>query len=992
MLSSIEFGKKQFSVLWADSPALGGSLRLKLNEFSCANAHIGVDTETTGLDVVEDRIRLVQLCCQDSIIVVDLFGWWGAGYRDADWSSPELAELKKLLESKIPKVLQNSPFDISMFSAIGVSLGGPIFDTMMAAKIINAGTGAPNDLGAIVKRELGRALTKEMQKARWGDTITGEMAEYAARDTAVLPLLVEPLRDKLVKSKVSSKVTLFDIFRLEMMVVRATASMRFNGFGFDAEAAKSVQVQLKQEADVLEHKFIVMLDQLLRKRHHKDPTKWLPRDPDGTLNLRKRNSGRGAAKLLAGFNPNSPVQMVRALVDSGIELPVRDPRKGGKKKTSDTSTPYTLDQNLLAFLRADYPIIDAYMTWKTQATLVSHIATLINAVSSDGRIHASYNQLGTNTGRYSASDPNLQQVPRSEFFRKLFIPRPGYVILGGDFSQIELRVAAELSEEPRMIQAYNDGRDLHMETACLLTGKTADQITKQERTNAKICFSGDTEILTPNGWVRLDSYSGEEVAQYVLPAGVALNYSVPKPDPGYVAAGPCKWDGSGGEIQFVKPLDYRSFWSDDVWRAQDRNFSVVATGNHEILYVDAYGNAKKQSLVDVVAPRLFIAAGNTRQSEYKLGSLFSRVLAMVVADGSFKSAAGWVSLGFSKRRKVHRCKSLLDEAGIQYTKNTYTNGDHGKSTFFKFRLSEAEWLLNYTTVDKELNMSTCLTDVDPYAYLGEAQYWDGTALTGDRKDRIIVTTIVRQTADVMQAMAVTSGIACTIHDYEYDTNSVAYRVSYAFRGAPVWRPTWEPTKALAQNVYCVQVPSSLILIRHEGKVCIQGNCNFGLIFGAGAATLRRQAMAQFGVSYTLGEARELVKNFREAYPTLYQWQQTYGSLTTTSVYTRYGRRRILTGFDDKYTTRLNTPVQGTAGDIAKIAIAGLWPSIVGAPEGEVFIVSVVHDELVLEVREERAEFWKVELKREMEAAGGTVLFKVPVLAEVNYGPSWGDAK
>lgn len=942
---------------------------------------LGVDTETTGLDPLVHRVRLVQIATADFALVVDLNGWRSGEERQVAWGAEGLVDVRELLEGSRPKVLQNAAFDVNFLLGEGVVLGGPVFDAMIAAKLVNNGTGAKNDLGSIVQRVLKCEMPKELQKADWGGEITDEMLVYSARDAICLPRLCGPLGEALQGARVKEGTTLWDIFRLEMQALRPIALMQWHGFGFDLGEAQALRETLVAQADALQLVFLGRLDEEIRRRHPEDEGMWLPREADGSFNTREKDSGsvRAGTKRYAGFNPRSPQQMAKRFEQAGILLP---PNEKGLP---------SLDQNLLAFQRKEEPLIDAYLTWKNAVTRVSHVEKLIESVGPDGRIHAGYRQMGTDTGRLSCATPNLQQVPREKEFRGLFKAAPGYVLVVADFSQVELRVAAELSGEPRMQQAYADKRDLHTETAALVTGKAPEDVTKADRTSAKLCFSGDTEVLTPSGWVRLDAYGGEQVAQYVLPAGIELNRKVKKPGPGYVAGLPPAWDGNCGSIEFVSSQAYGSFWSDDVWASSDRNYDVVATGNHEILYIDAYGNAHKRALKDVVQPRLFLAAGYLRR-ETGLGELRSRLLAMVVADGSFKTRANWVSLGFSKRRKIHRCEELLKAMGIEYDKKKYSNGDFEDTTFLLFKLEQAAWLLNYTDAGKKLKMETCLRDVDALSYLAEAQYWDGVALEGQKRDRVIVCTTVKEAADVMQAMAVSSGIPCTVHEAPYVEDRVAYRVSYAFRTTPTWRASWEPQPVDAQQVYCVQVPSGLLLIRRNGKACVQGNCNFGLLYGAGPATLQKQAVAQYGIDMPMNEAKQLVEGFRAAYPQLYEWQTKQGNSTTAAVFTMLGRRRMLVGFNDKFTTRINTVVQGSAGDIAKLAIARIWQHILAAPLGEARLIAMVHDEIVLEVRQGTEDKWAALLKGAMESAGTEVCTQVPIVAEVSTGATWAEAK
>jgi DNA polymerase I-like protein with 3'-5' exonuclease and polymerase domains len=125
---------------------------------------------------------------------------------------------------------------------------------------------------------------------------------------------------------------------------------------------------------------------------------------------------------------------------------------------------------------------------------------------------------------------------------------------------------------------------------------------------------------------------------------------------------------------------------------------------------------------------------------------------------------------------------------------------------------------------------------------------------------------------------------------------------------------------------------------------------------------------------------------------LKEWQDAEGNKTTKAVNTKIGRRRILVGFNDKYTTRINTQVQGTAGDIAKSAIALLWTELSSTPEDEAKLIAMVHDEVVMEVRDDLVEHWAERLSNAMETAGNSICEDVPIVAEASWGPTWADAK
>lgn len=620
-------------------------LRQRVAQIAATAEPFGVDTETTGLDPRVDQVRLIQLGMKDFALIVDLNGWRKDGERAVPWEAEGLRDLKELLEGPQRKVLQNAAFDLNFLCGEGVVLGGALFDTMVAAKLINNGSGAKNDLGAIVERNLGFEMPKELQKSDWSGEISAEQFVYSARDTICLPHLAPLLSQKLRGDIMRGDTTNWDLFALEMRALRPIALMQWHGFGFDRDGAEELRLSLTEESEALKTLFLEHLDQEIRRNLPDDPNSWLPRDPDGSINTREKDSGvkRLGTKLYKGFNPRSPKQMAEGFEKAGILLPPDE--KGAP----------SLDQNLLAFLRNSYELIDQYLNWKTSVTKVSNIEKLLESIGPDGRIHCNYRQMGTETGRLSAASPNLQQVNRGKDFRSKFVAMSGYLLVVADFSQVELRVAAELSGEERMLEAYRAGRDLHTETASLITGVPLDKVTKEARTSAKMA-------------------------------------------------------------------------------------------------------------------------------------------------------------------------------------------------------------------------------------------------------------------------------------------------------------------------------------------------NFGLLYGAGAATLQKQAIAQYGVDMNIDEARDIVEGFRTAYPKLYRWQQEEGTRTTKYVQTALGRRRMLTGFNDKYTTRINTQVQGTAGDIAKSAIAKLWDSIVAAPADEARLIAMVHDEIVLEVKEGREEHWAAVLKNAMESAGAEVCSKVPIEAEVSWGKTWADAK
>ena len=171
-------------------------------------------------------------------------------------------------------------------------------------------------------------------------------------------------------------------------------------------------------------------------------------------------------------------------------------------------------------------------------------------------------------------------------------------------------------------------------------------------------------------------------------------------------------------------------------------------------------------------------------------------------------------------------------------------------------------------------------------------------------------------------------------------------------------------------------------------------CNFGLLFGAGPGTLLSQAISQYNADWSLEDAERYVTAFRNAYPTLVKWQRETGESESAAIFTKMGRRRLtLTDRSSKFTTRINTEVQGTAGDIAKLSLLKIWEKInTDSDPGEARLIGTCHDEILLEVKDGTQEKWSDILKSVMEEAGSELIKSLPIIADVKSGKSWAECK
>lgn len=209
------------------------------------------------------------------------------------------------------------------------------------------------------------------------------------------------------------------------------------------------------------------------------------------------------------FNINSPKQLGEILfVKKGI--------KGGKK----TKTGYSTSAEVLEKLAPDYPVVKKILEYRQLTKLKSTYAEgLVNYISEDGRIHGTFNQTITATGRISSTEPNLQNIPiRMEMgkaFRKVFVPKEGYKLIDADYSQIELRLLAHLSDDENLIEAYKTAQDIHRITAAKVFNTPLEEVTPEQRGNAKAVNFGIVYGISSFGLSQDLSISRKEASEYI---------------------------------------------------------------------------------------------------------------------------------------------------------------------------------------------------------------------------------------------------------------------------------------------------------------------------------------------------------------------------------------------------------------------------------------------------------------------------------------------
>ena len=438
-----------------------------------------LDFETTGLDSHVARARLLQLCTTDEkavdrmIYVLDLF------------KIPDTSGLKELIESREMLLGHNLNFDLQFLLSLGIDFKGKIFDTYIAERCLRAGFKEKKvspklqkpyfddvscSLKAVVERRLEIEISKEQQVSDWSkEELDIEQIEYAAKDVDLLPKIASDQLRELAEE------ALLDVYSLESKCVRPVARMCHKGFNVDITKLMALKHSIQERLDDITLEFCTKLDDAL-------PTELkLPRKVDGSLAIGKN--------LRKEFNPGSGVQCTKCFEALGIELPVNP----GTGKS-------TLNQIQLAEFDSDDPLLNLYRKRTKIETQLEHAEKLIANVNPiTQRIHSGYNQYGANSGRFTSSGAkktsakkvktqfaiNAQQIPRDKDFRECFVATAGHQLIICDFSQIELRLGAELIGIPQMIQAFKQGHDLHTVTASLIYKVPLEEVQKNQRQEGK---------------------------------------------------------------------------------------------------------------------------------------------------------------------------------------------------------------------------------------------------------------------------------------------------------------------------------------------------------------------------------------------------------------------------------------------------------------------------------------------------------------------------
>ncbi|WP_054659786.1 DNA polymerase I, partial [Stenotrophomonas pictorum] len=404
------------------------------------------DTETDALDAMRANLVGISLAVEvgkGAYIPV------GHLYPGAPAQLPMqqvLDALKPLLEDASKKKLgQHGKYDIHVLRRHGVDVQGYADDTMLESFVLNS-TATRHDMDSLAQRYLGYTTTKFEEVAGKGvkqisfaQVGIDEAGSYAAEDADITLRLHRVLAPQLAAEPALEKV----YRQIEMPLVPVLARIEANGVRIDA-------VELKRQSSDLSARML---------------------------------AAQQKATELAGhtFNLDSPKQLQAVLFDElGLPALVKTPK--GQPSTNEEALEAIAEQHELPRVILEYRGLA-----KLRSTYTDKLPEMVNPQT--GRVHTSYHQSGAATGRLSSSDPNLQNIPvrtdDGRRIRKAFVAPPGRKLMACDYSQIELRIMAHLSEDPGLVRAFEQGADVHRATAAEVFGRALDEVTANERRAAK---------------------------------------------------------------------------------------------------------------------------------------------------------------------------------------------------------------------------------------------------------------------------------------------------------------------------------------------------------------------------------------------------------------------------------------------------------------------------------------------------------------------------
>jgi DNA polymerase-1 len=452
----------------------------KLDDLTSRLAEASVlafDTETTSTDQMEAELVGISLSLEPGKAYYIPVGHLNVNGDQLPVGNVLSALRGPLTDPNLPKVGHNIKYDHVVLARYGVRTSPLVFDTMIAEWLVNPNS---RNLGlknlawvrlGVQMTEIETLIGRGKQQKSMAEVTISEAAQYAADDAEVLLRLKPQLHSELEKSQATR---LFN--ELEMPLVSVLADMEMAGIGLDTNYLATMSSSLKADLKEIE-------DQIY-------------------------------ASVGSDFNINSPQQLSDALFNRlGLLPPDRTRRTA--------SGYYSTAAGVLEAMKGSHPVVDLVLKYrefsKLKTTYVDALPLQVN--SQTHRVHTSYNQTGSVTGRIASSDPNLQNIPiRTELgrqVRRAFVARPDHILLSVDYSQVELRIVAHMADDRAMKEAFQAGQDIHATTAAAIYDVSLDSVTPTQRRHAKAINFGLIYGMSPFGLTRTTDLTLAEAEDFV---------------------------------------------------------------------------------------------------------------------------------------------------------------------------------------------------------------------------------------------------------------------------------------------------------------------------------------------------------------------------------------------------------------------------------------------------------------------------------------------
>ncbi len=430
------------------------------------------DTETTGLDPQQADIVGISVAVEEGTAYYIPVGHT---CLDAVTQLPlaqVIDRLKPMFEDpSIRKFGHNSKFDMNVMAGVGIGTAGMEFDSMIAAHLLGEKALGLKPLAfarlGIEMLPITDLIGKGSKQLTMAQVDITSAANYAAADADMTLRLTNLFRPEL------EKLGLLKLFRdVEIPLVPVLMEMERAGIAMDTHILRDMSIYLSDQIRELERRIFDFVE-------HE-------------------------------FNINSPSQLGKILFE---DLQIPSPRRGKGK--------YSTEAGVLEVLKTDYPICGLILEYrqltKIKSTYIDTLPAMVNPKT--GRIHTCFNQCRTATGRLSSTDPNLQNIPvRGELggqVRQAFVAPAGTMLLGGDYSQIDLRALAHLSKDITLLDAFRNDEDIHAATASLLFNLPRNEITKDQRRFAKTVNFGVIYGMSEYGLQQATELSREEAGKFI---------------------------------------------------------------------------------------------------------------------------------------------------------------------------------------------------------------------------------------------------------------------------------------------------------------------------------------------------------------------------------------------------------------------------------------------------------------------------------------------